>query len=524
MSDASTKPDDGRRSDAPHPLVEMAMIATPVVVTMTSYTVMQFIDGKMVSEIGPEPVYVSAQGNGGMVVWLLMAGLLGLMTVINTYVSQNLGAGTPERAPAYAWAGIWMALAGGLFVLPFIPLLPWFFSLPLLGHDAQMQALETDYASVLFLGIFFTLGGRGIAHFFYGMHMPLVVMVSVIIANLVNVFANYVLIFGHFGAPALGVTGAALGTVIGSAVELAIPFAVFLSPRFSRKFGTRADWRPHWKPIKDIWRIGWPGGAMFANEMICWGYLMAVLLTAGGKAAASIAPDATPESIEHAGQINNTVGWIALRYMHVSFMPAVGLSIAVTAIVGRCMGMGRPDLAARRAWLGLAIAGAYMGICAVCFVLFKEPMIRFFIEEGTSEAVAQEMIEIGGWVMIAAAVFQVFDAVAITISGALRGAGDTVWPGVATILLSWTCIIIGGHFLIRVAPGLGSTGPWIGAAAFIVLLGIAVLARFMGGKWKTIKLVDHRDEEGRGDGTISLEDEPLSVPGDAVAGATPGTA
>ena len=67
--------------------------------------------------------------------------------------------------------------------------------------------------------------------------------------------------------------------------------------------------------------------------------------------------------------------------------------------------------------------------------------------------------------MIAAAVFQVFDAIAISLSGALRGAGDTIWPGVVTIVLSWSCIVLGGHLFIAAAPGLGSVGPWIAAAA-----------------------------------------------------------
>ena len=502
----------------------MLQIAFPVVVTMTSYTAMQFVDGKMVSLIGPEPVYLAAQGNGGMVVWLLMAALMGLIGVINTYVSQHLGAGTPEKAPTYAWTGLWLSAIGGVAMLPLIPLLPWFFGLPILGHGAELQRMEAQYASILFTGVFLTLGARSIAHYFYGMHKPVIVMVSVIVANLVNVGANYVLIFGHFGVPALGVQGAALGTIIGSSVELVIPLAIFLSASFNRRYQTRRQWRPQLAPFKDILKIGWPAGAMFANEMFCWWYLMSVLIAAGGKAAVAAGGNATPEALDHAGLVNTTVGWIALRYMHLSFMPAVGLSIAVTAIVGRCMGMGRPDLAAKRAWLGLGIAMAYMGTCALLFVIFREPMMRFFIEKDTPPDVVEEMIRIGGWVMIGAAIFQVFDAIAITVTGALRGAGDTVWPGVATILLSWGCIIGLGNLLIAKAPTLGSIGPWIGASAFIVLLGIAVLWRFMGGKWKTIELMDHRDDSGRGDGTITLEDEPLAVPADTVAGTTPGTA
>jgi MATE family multidrug resistance protein len=523
----TSQPDTGRASDAPlvhhSPLGEMLMIAAPVVVTMTSYTVMQFVDGFMVSKIGPEPVYLAAQGNGGMMVWLLMSGLLGLTTVINTYVSQHLGAGTPERAPAYAWAGLWIGAAGGLLALPLIFALPWVASL--MGHDPTLQRLETGYASILLTGIFFTLGARAIAHYFYGMHVPTIVMVSVLLANVVNIGANYVLIFGHFGFPALGVRGAALGTVIGSSVELAIPVIVFLSAGWNRKYATRSAWRLRWSPIKDILRIGWPGGAMFANEMFCWGYLMAVLLGLGGAAALKAAePGASDERIAHAAQLSNSVGWIALRYMHVSFMPTVGLSIATTAIVGRCMGMGRPDLAARRAWLGLAIGMAYMGLCAVAFVLFRRPMLSLFIERDTPPEVVEEMLRIGSLVMIGAAVFQVFDAIAIIISGALRGAGDTVWPGVATIVLSWACIIGGGHVLILAAPQLGSIGPWIGASAYIILLGLAVLARFLGGTWRSIELIKHRDVRGLSDGTITLEAEPLAIPADAVAGTTPGSA
>ena len=88
------------------------------------------------------------------------------------------------------------------------------------------------------------------------------------------------------------------------------------------------------------------------------------------------------------------------------------------------------------------------------------------------------------------AVFQVFDAMAIVMSGALRGAGDTVWPGVATIILSWSCIVGLGHLLLEVAPDMGSAGPWTGAAAFIILLGTVLVARFRSGKWKTIKLIE----------------------------------
>ena len=474
------------------PLREMLVIAAPTVVTMTSYTVMQFIDGLMVSKIDPpSPDYMAAQGNGGIIAWLLIALGLGITGVLNTYVSQNLGAGKPREGAAYAWNALWICvitwvvlmLPGALFAGELFGLMSS--ASEALGaggaageDSASLQEMQTEYARILLAGGLLVLAGRTIGHYFYGMHRPMIVMIAALTGNVVNVVANLGLIFGNFGMPAMGVGGAALGTVIGAGVEFAIPLAVFLSPKYARELGTLAGWRPSARHLRDLFKIGWPGGLMFFNELVCWSYLMTVLLGAAGRAAGESAV------------IHNTAGWIGLRYMHLSFMPTVGISIAVTAIVGKCMGMGRPDIAASRSWLAMRLALLYMGACAVGFVLFRVWMVDLFVPDDMGAEERAQLIAAGSTVMIAAAVFQVFDAVAIIMSGALRGAGDTVWPGIATIVLSWTCIVGGGHLLIWLTPELGSLGPWIGASAYIIALGIALLVRFMKGKWRSIQLLD----------------------------------
>src|SRR5690554_563254 len=99
---------EGRGAAAPrvgHPLVELLAIAAPTVATMASFTIMQFADKFMVSRIGPDPVYIAAQSNGALASFVPIAAVMGLLTIINTYVSQNLGAGRPERGAAYAWTG-----------------------------------------------------------------------------------------------------------------------------------------------------------------------------------------------------------------------------------------------------------------------------------------------------------------------------------------------------------------------------------------------------------------------------------
>jgi len=185
-----------------------------------------------------------------------------------------------------------------------------------------------------------------------------------------------------------------------------------------------------------------------------------------------------------------TTGFIALQWMHLSFMPAVGLSIATQAMVGKAMGAGSPQAATRTTWLGLRLTMTYMGLCGLFFVLCSRDLIELFINDATPADETARMVRLGVRIMIAAAVFQLFDAVAIITSAALRGAGDTVWPGVMTIVSSWVCIFGLGNLLLRATPGLGGVGPWIGASAYIMALGSLLLVRFMGGKWRSIRLVD----------------------------------
>lgn len=467
----------------------MLRLALPTVATMASYTVMQFADAVMVARIGDNAdLYISAQGNGGVWAFIPMSIVLGFTGVINTYVSQNLGAGRPERGPAYAWNALWIAFFAWLFVLlPLAAIIPSIFNAmhgpapgaePLaVARATTLVTLESHYAQILLLGGFISMATRAMAQFFYGLHKPSVTLGAAIVGNLTNLFLNWVLIYGNLGAPALGVAGAAIATVIGTAVEASIPLAVFLSARYHRLYATRSAWRLSLPHIKDILRVGWPPALMFGNEIICWALFMTYF--AG-----------------RFGTDHNAAGWIVLRYMHLSFMPAVGLSFACTAMVGKCLGAGRPDLAANRAKVGIAIAMVYMGLCAALMVIFRHPLVEIFITQAPGQSAidaahAASILAIAANIMIVAAVFQVFDALGITLIGVLRGAGDTVWPGVATMILAWVCIVGLGAASTYFFPHWQSLGPWAAAALYIIALGIALAYRFASGAWRNVNLLQH---------------------------------
>jgi len=482
----------------PSPLVELLRIAAPTVATMTSYTLMTFTDKFLVARLGPEPVYLGAQGNGGLISWVPIAVAHGVLTIINTYVAQNLGAGKPERGAAYAWNGLWLACIYWITILvPFGFAIPWVFNAA--GLDPQHRELASTYGQILIFGSILTMGTRTLGQYFYGLHKAGIILIAGVAANLFNLFASAVLAFGNgpvpdFGAswlgailqplaqsanwvatilgiPRMGIAGAAYGTVIATLIESLIPAILFLSPKFDAKYHTRRAWRWSWAHIKDLVRLGWPGGIMFGNEMICWGYFMVYLVSSFGP--------------EHA-----TAGWIAHQYMALSFMPAVGIHVACTAIVGKYMGKCRPDLAAHRAWLGLRLAVVYMITCGVLMVVFRESMVRLFIDDSTPPETVEQIVRLGSMFLVATATFQAFDAVAMTLSGSLRGAGDTVIPGIVTVVLSWVVIVGAGTLLIRILPdGFKPLGGWIGAALYIASLAVFLLLRFVGGKWKLRKVL-----------------------------------
>jgi MATE family multidrug resistance protein len=452
----------------PSPVRELIRIALPSVVASTSYTVMQFVDKWVVSHIGPDPVYVGAQGSGGLAAWIPVSIAYGVISIVNTFVSQNMGAGKPERGPAYAWNGLWLGVVAWVLLIPYGLALPWLFEL--MGYEPRRVELASEYGQIMVFGSVLTICSRAIGHYFYGMQRPAVVMVAAVAGNLVNLLFNWLLIFGHWGFPALGLTGAAIATLIGTAVEALIPLALFLGPKLSVSLGTRRQWRPNLRLMRDILGLGWPAGLMYGSEMICWGFFMLYLVGSQGAEA-------------------GTAGFIAQQWMSLSFMPAVGIATAVASTVGKYVGMRRPDLAAKRAWVGLTIAMCYMGFCGVMFILFRVPMVDLFMPDETPDAARAMVLDLGGKFLIATAAFQLFDGMAMAIGGALRGAGDTHFMGVVTVVLSWSVMVGGGLAIVTYLPQWGSVGPWVAAASYIAILAVVSMARFLTGGWRRLSVV-----------------------------------
>jgi MATE family multidrug resistance protein len=449
--------------------------AWPAAISMLSFALMQFVDSIMVAVLGDTAV--AAQGNGGSLTWAPMSFAFGMLALVNTLVAQRVGAGRTAEIARYGWAGLWLAGGFALFVL-----VPYAIALgPFLrAYEMHAPAIldgEIAYARILLCAGIATIGAKALANFFYGLQRPKVITIAAIAGNIANVAFNYVFIYGEAGtvlwgvhlpgvpgAPALGVAGAAIGTAIGSGIEALVPLAIFLSRRMDRELGIRAAWRPDFGAIREVLRLGFPAGLQLLSESGSWAIFMVYLVGTFGEA-------------------HNAAGSTVMKYIMLSFMPALGIANAATSVVGKHIGEGNLGAAARSAHAAVALAAAWMTGCALCFALLRVEFAHVFLA-------SPEAIKIASTLFLFAALFQTLDAIGTVYIAALRGAGDTLVPGLATVVLAWT-VIVGGGFLLRAAfPQLESKGPWIAATAYIVLLGVFVAIRFERGAWRRLHLLD----------------------------------
>jgi MATE family multidrug resistance protein len=464
-------------------LGEVLKLSWPASLTMLNSTLIRFVDGWMVSRVGPAPF--SAQLLASLWCFVPESFVIGMLTVVNTYVSQNFGAGNLRRTARYAWAGILLALGFAALMSPLaLVARPIFaqFQNPADPSSPQILALEVMYFRYMILSVALALSVRPLEQFFFGVHRPVIVLAASIVANAFNVLANYTLIFGKFGFPALGLQGAAIGSIMAWGLQLVLLLGVFLSPWMHRKFGTRFVRTVRWRQCKELLSLGWPAGLQLGNDILCWSVFLAVLVSRAF------------------GTVHLTASTVAMRYLGLSFMPAIGIGIATTALVGRFIGAEKPHLARQRTHAALLAGMIYMGLCGLGFYVFRYPMVSAFIKvvpstnvsPAEAQRLAGEIIQVGANILICAAVFQLFDAIGIVYIGALRGAGDTRWPMVVTLLLSWGIIVGVGSVVIRFFPQWTSIGPWVVASVYVVALGFVMACRFESGAWRKIDLLARR--------------------------------
>ena len=477
------------------PTEELLWLALPIIGMMVSRMLMGFIDFVMVTQLGTDAQ--AAISPASMFVFVIGCIGLGFANAVQTFVSQADGRGRPREAGGFAWQSFYIAGVFALLTLPFAATVDvWFGWLARIGHHSDAVAtLESSYIRIALWCVAPSIICIGLNGFFNGVQKPWVAFVAVTASLAANVVGNWLLIFGNWGCPRLGIAGAAYSTVIAWWVRAVILTVAVLMPSFDRQYNTRHSLAPCWHKLVGLIRVGGPTSIGWLVDVGSWTIFLVLIMPTFGTAALA-------------------AGNVGLQLMHLSFMPAVGIGIALCSQVGFAIGEGRPDVAVLRARVAFRVTGAYMGAVGLAFLLAREPLVSLFNQD-------PNVIAAGSVVLIWAAIFQVFDAMCITYMNALRGAGDTRWPAIAMGVSCWTIFICGGYALARFVPDWGMNGPWAMCTLYIIVLGLALLRRWRAGKWRDIRLFDEQhpppiaaetpDEAPIGTITASVEPEALET-------------
>ncbi len=448
-------------------------LALPMIGMTLSRMLMGLIDFVMVSKL--DTASQAAIYPCTLLLFTIACVGMGMAQGVQTFVSQAEGRGESQRAGAYLSQTIVIAAAATLVSAPLAWLCPAWVSI--LGgaghHPAEVQQMEVRFLTYALWSIGPMSACAGLESFYNGIKRPIIAFFAVLASLVTITVANYALIFGHWGFPAMGIAGSGLATLLAWCVRLCVLLVPLASRKLDERYHTLRGFRPGGRQLLDIVRVGSPISFQWLVDIGAWLVFVQLMVPPYGEVAMAAAG-------------------IAIQFMHLSFMPALGLGIALTTQVGNEVGAGRPEEAALRVRVARRVICTFMGAMALLFALAGRPLAELLCFEQDS-AVHGAVVTTAASMLLWVALFQLSDAMCIVYSFALRGAGDTRGPAVLFAACCWGIFVAGGSLLLWLTPRFGYHGPWAMCAAYIIILGLLLMWRFNSRAWEKIRLFDHQD-------------------------------
>lgn len=427
------------------------VLAVPLMAGQLSQMLMGLIDSAMVGRIGVVPLAAAAFGNSILAVPMLVG--IGLLISVSVRVSQAHGAGERAETGETLRHGLVLSIVSGA-ALAFVV---WLLSTMLdrFGQPGEVAAEARSYLIVMGVSLIPMLASLALKQFSEALHHPwpptLILLGSVVL----NAGLNWIFIYGHLGAPALGLVGAGYSTLFS---RIAATWALWVYVRRARRF---AEHTPiHWlrplvgEKLRALVNLGVPTAVTLVLESSAFSFAAIMM---GWLGAASLAAHQ-----------------IAITCAATTFMLPLGLGIATMIRVGQAAGAG--DHARQRSICvsALLLGGVIMAACGLLLAICRVPIARAFVED-------QAVIDIATTLLVAAAFFQIFDGIQVVSSSALRGMSDVNAPVVLCFIAYWIIALPLGY-LAGFRWGYGPTGVWIGLAA-----GLAFAAALLSGRmlWRT---------------------------------------
>lgn len=435
---------------------EILKLAWPVVAEQLLSTMANMVDAVLVGRLGA--VATAAVGLTQMPHWFLVGLFTGLGIGVNALAARFHGAGEEDRLEATTRAGFWLAvvtsLIAGSLVYIFSPQI-----FRMVGAEAEVLPVGVPFLRMMVPGmmaVFWSLVLSASLRATGDTRTPMLVNLG---ANLLNALMAYAFIYGHFGAPALGVLGAGIATSTTRTLAAVTLFLVLLR----RDSGARLAWRQ----------------MLSVDRTLLWRILKVGVVASTERMFSVVVYIGYARIVNTLGTVAVAAQYIAVQAENVSWMLASGFSMATAAMVGQRLGAGKADEAEGVIKEATYMAMVALGVLAVIFIAVPRPYIALFTADAAVLTMAAAALRIGG-------LAEVPTALVLVMNGALSGAGDTkplflVTLAGGIVRLAMTAVLILGM-------GLGLEAAWFGAFGDWVVRAGVIWWRFRSGAWKTIKV------------------------------------
>ena len=434
-------------------------LAGPLVVALLAQNSMGFVDTIMVGRLGTGALAGIALGN--MFYFFLLILCMGMVIAVGPLVSQSYGAGEHEPIGRTVRQGFWLGRM--LFVVAWS--LMWLAG-PILraaGQDPEPVAAAVGYLRAVSWGFLPFLWFLSLRSFIEAVSRPWPVTVVTFFGLVLNIAADYVLMFGKLGFPRMGLVGTGWATTF-VIWTMFIIMAAYIGTRreykvygIFRKLGT-----PDPRYFKEILRVGWPIGAAYGIEVGLFSMTAFLMGLVGQEALAS--------------------HQIAIQSAAFTFMVPLGIGIAASVRVGQAVGRRDAEGIKLAAYAGVSLAVLVMLVSACLFLFAPRTIVSLFLD--VSDPVHRNVVVLAMSLLGIAAVFQVFDGIQVSTAGALRGLKDTRKPMLIGLVSYWL-IGLGTGYTLGFLFGLGARGLWWGLVVGLAAASVLLLRRL---RWQTRRL------------------------------------
>jgi MATE family multidrug resistance protein len=422
----------------------MLRLAAPLALAELGSMAMGVVDTIMAGPLGPAAVGAGILGN--MVFYPVGTSFIGLLLGMDTLVAQSHGAQDARDCRHTLINGVWLAI---LVTPPVIGLI--LATIPLIraaGANPAVMAHCVPYMRALLWGILPLMLGTALRRYLQAVDVVKPITFAQVSANLINLAGDWVLMFGHWGAPKMGLAGSGWSTSLSRVYMLLIlAGAVLFHERQTGRLLSKMSWRPDFERIRRLVSLGLPATGQIAFEGAVFGVVTVL--------AAKL------------DEVSLAAHGIAVQVIATTFMVPLGISSAAAVRVGQAVGRKDPRGAAAAGWSALLLSTLFMGAAGIALWTIPSWIVRIFISDAA-------VIVSGAVLLRIAALFELFDGYQIVATGALRGIGDTRSPMLAHFIGYW---VIGMPvvYILCFRLGWGAPGIWVGLTAALILIGAGLV-------------------------------------------------